>query len=64
MTAASSLVGDHRDRQPRWPSIFSPRLFDYGLVWLFEGFLLLLARTSALAPRPWRRESLAAFDRC
>ncbi|HVG87114.1 MAG TPA: hypothetical protein VM820_21500 [Vicinamibacterales bacterium] len=49
---------------PGRPWIFSPRLFDYGIVWLLSGFLLLLARTiSALAPRPWRRESLAAFDR-
>jgi hypothetical protein len=44
--------------------IFSPRLFDYGLVWLVAGLSLIAWRTtSAVLPRPWRRESLAAFDR-
>jgi hypothetical protein len=49
---------------PGRPSIFSPRLFDYGVVWLAAGLVLIAVRTtSAIQPRPWRRESLAAFDR-
>jgi hypothetical protein len=49
---------------PGRPWIFSPRLFDYGIVWLVAGLVLIAARTtSPILPRPWRRESLAAFDR-
>jgi hypothetical protein len=43
---------------------FSSRLFDYGIVWLVAGLALIAWRTtSAVLPRPWRRESQAAFDR-
>ena len=49
---------------PGRPWIFSPRLFDYGVVWLVAGLVLIAVRTtSAILPRPWRRESMAAFDR-
>ncbi len=44
----------------RW--LFSPRLFDYGLVWFTCGLLCLLARF-AHAVRQWKAETLAAFDR-
>lgn len=44
--------------------VFSPRLFDYSLVWLMAGLALIAVRTtSAIIPRPWRHESIATFDR-
>ncbi len=49
---------------PGRPWVLSLRLFDYGVAWLLTCFILILLRTmSAVSPRPWSRESLAAFDR-
>jgi len=46
------------------PWFFSPRLFDYGVVWLLCGLgLVLLRMTYSVWPWSWRRETLAAFDR-
>ncbi len=42
--------------------IFSPRLFDFALVWFATGLALLLVRMLS-AVRPWKKEHLAAFDR-
>jgi GNAT superfamily N-acetyltransferase len=49
---------------PGHPWVLSPRLFDYGLVWLAAGLVLIAARTSsAIMPEPWKSESLATLDR-
>jgi hypothetical protein len=47
---------------PGQPWIFSPRLFDFALVWLETSLVLLLVRMLS-AVRPWKKEHLASFDR-
>ena len=56
--AVTGIVNDQR----AW--LFSPRLFDYAIVWLATALLMIGARLGyALWPYIAARESLAAFDR-
>jgi hypothetical protein len=42
--------------------MFSPRLFDFTVVWLATSLILLLVRMLS-AVRPWAKQHLASFDR-